>query len=109
MRIVFLDQQVHQLGRVAGEVHGAKIFSKFKMSVDLMPLTQRAQLAFWCVREDGIAEIQQVDTAIKFARAHLRPSMRALGDQLYASMLARKQRENLRRLAVFHFAQTDAS
>jgi hypothetical protein len=90
-------------------VHRAKISAKFQMAIHLMPFGQRTQIPIRPMRENRIAQIEQIDTAIKLARANLRSPMRPFGDQLHAPVCAREQRENLRCLTVFHFAQANAS
>jgi hypothetical protein len=79
------------------------------MTIDQMPFREWTQIAFDCMRENCVAEIEQINPAIKLARSGFGAAVRALGDELHPPVLAAKEREHLRGLAVFDLSQADAS
>src|SRR5690349_21639601 len=109
MRVVFFEQRADKLGSVEAEVHRPQIPAKIEMSLSKAPLARRAQVAIGMMREDGLADVEQVDAAIELARARLGAAVGALGDQAHDAVLLAKEREDLRGLAVLGLAQTDAA
>src|SRR5438046_225780 len=73
------------------------------------PVAYCAQVALGMVREDGLADVQEIDAAIELARAGLGPAVGALGDDAHDAVLLTKEREDLRGFAVLGLAKTDAA
>src|SRR5438309_946547 len=109
MRIMFFKQPADQLGGVLRQIKSTQTVAKLKMSFQKMPFGERRQLARGIMAEDGIADVQQIDAAVEFARARLGAAMSPLGDDAQDAEGAGKERENLRGFAVFGLAQTDAT
>lgn len=59
--------------------------------------------------EDRFAQVADIQPAIILARAGLGATVRALGDHSVLPVLARENREDLRRLAVIQLAETNGT
>src|SRR5207244_886625 len=80
MRVVFLDEHADELGGVLREVERAELSAQAEMAVDEGPFGEGAELFFKIEREDGLAEVEQVDSAAEFTGALLGGAVSALGD-----------------------------
>ena len=86
-----------------------KIPPKLQVAVSESPFGQRREILLQAKRENRVAQVQQVQPAVEFARPRLGASMGALGDQAHETVSTPEEGEDLGGLAVFDFAKTDAA
>ena len=86
----------------------AELAAQAEMTVGECPFGEGAELFFKVEREDGLAEIEQVDSAAEFAGALFGGAVSALGDDADDAVGLAEEGEDLGGLAVFDFAEADA-
>ena len=68
MGVVLLEEQAHQLRGIESQVHRPQVFPQFKVSFAQRPFGEQAEILIEPLAEDRLANVEQIDPAVEFAR-----------------------------------------
>ena len=109
MRIVFLEQKRDQFGGIDGEEKGAEVVPEIEMAFFKFPVGEELEFSGIIRREDGLAGVEEIDSAVESAGAGFGFSMSAFGHGAKDAVLAGEQSEDLRGLTKFGFAEANTA
>src|ERR1051326_4022653 len=95
MRVVVFNEEGDERGGVLGEVEGAQAPAERKVAVEQGPFGQGAELLFGVVGEDGLAAVEEVDSAAELACPRFGGAVGAFGDDADDTQRAAEEGEDL--------------
>src|SRR5687768_14144758 len=109
MRVVLVDEQSDELGRVEREVHAAQRAAEVEVAFLELPFGERREILLRPVGEDAEADVEEVDAAAESTRALFGDAVGALGDDADEAVPAGEEQEDLAGLAVLDLSQADTA
>jgi hypothetical protein len=96
-----------EIGGVEAEVKWAQCFAEGEVAVLEFPIGEECEVTGGVGGEDGLAEVEEIDSAVESARAGLGAAVSAFGDGADDSVISRYEGEDLRGFAIFGLSQAD--